>query len=80
MDSAAKSGGPEEAAVDGEAVRRAMRTPAGVNHWYLKVIDTLADSGKVGTVSIEGHDWAEVDFLTYIESATALTANWAAES
>jgi len=70
----------EGAALFREAVRRAMRTPEGVNHWYLKVIDTLADGGKVGTVSIEGCDWAEVDFLTDIEQATALTERWAAES
>lgn len=68
----------EGAALFREAVRQAMRTPEGVNHWYLKVIDTLAASGKVGTVSIEGEDWAEVDFLTDIEEATALTDRWAA--
>lgn len=59
-----------------EAVRQAMRTPEGVNHWYLKVIDTLAGSGKVGTVSIAGLGWAEVDFLSDIEDATALTDQW----
>ncbi|WP_156840903.1 phosphocholine cytidylyltransferase family protein [Novosphingobium aquimarinum] len=60
-----------------EAVRTAMRTPEGVQHWYLKVIDSLAPSGKVGTTSIEGLDWAEVDFLNDIEIATALTDRWA---
>ncbi|MCB2051564.1 MAG: phosphocholine cytidylyltransferase family protein [Novosphingobium sp.] len=59
-----------------ETVRQTMRTPDGVNHWYLKVIDMIADSGKVGTVSIEGMDWAEVDFLNDIEIATALTDTW----
>lgn len=63
-----------------EAVRKAMRTPEGVQHWYLKVIDSLAPSGKVGTVSIEGQEWAEVDFLNDIEIATALTDRWAARS
>lgn len=61
-----------------EAVRAAMRTPEGVQHWYLKVIDGLADSGVVGTRSIAGQEWAEVDFLTDIEIATALTDRWAA--
>ncbi|MET1756979.1 phosphocholine cytidylyltransferase family protein [Novosphingobium sp. RD2P27] len=61
-----------------EAVRQAMRTPEGVQHWYLKVIDSLAPTGKVGTASIEGQDWAEVDFLNDIEIATALTDRWAA--
>lgn len=59
-----------------EKVRQTMRTPTGVNHWYLKVIDMIAASGKVGTKSIEGLDWAEVDFLNDIEIATALTDRW----
>lgn len=60
-----------------EAVRQAMRTPEGVQHWYLKVIDSLAPTGKVGTVSIAGEEWGEVDFLNDIEFATALTDRWA---
>ena len=59
------------------AVRAAMRTPEGVQHWYLKVIDKLAATGKVGTVSIEGREWAEVDFLNDIEIARELTDRWA---
>lgn len=59
-----------------EAVRAYMRTPEGVQHWYLKVIDSLAHTGKVGTVSIEGLGWAEVDFLNDIEIATQLTDGW----
>ena len=59
-----------------EAVRAAMRTPEGVQHWYLKVIDSLAPTGKVGTLSIQGLDWAEVDFLTDIEIATRVTDRW----
>jgi len=54
-----------------------MRTPAGVENWYLKVIDALAPTGKVGTVSIEGLEWGEVDFLNDIEAATLLTDRWA---
>jgi choline kinase len=60
-----------------EAVRAAMRTPEGVQHWYLKVIDGLAPTGKVGTLSIEGLGWGEVDFLNDIEAATKLTDTWA---
>lgn len=71
----------EGAALFREAVRAWMRTPEGVQHWYLKVIDSLAPTGKVGTVSIEGLGaqgpcWAEVDFLNDIEIATALTDRW----
>lgn len=60
-----------------DAVRAAMRTPEGVQHWYLKVIDSLAPTGKVGTVSIEGLGWAEVDFLNDIEIAAKLVEKWA---
>lgn len=64
-----------------EKVRAAMRTPNGVNHWYLKVIDSLArECDQVGTLSIEGLGWAEVDFLTDIEIATALTDRWVAQA
>lgn len=63
-----------------EAVRRAMRTPEGVQHWYLKVIDSLAPTGTVGTVSIQGlgpkPQWAEVDFLNDVEIAAKLTDTW----
>lgn len=61
-----------------DTVRQAMRTPEGVQHWYLKVIDSIAPTGKVGTVSIQGSEWAEVDFLNDIEIATRLTDRWAA--
>lgn len=57
-------------------VEEYMRTPAGVENWYLKIIDALAPTSKVGTVSIEGMAWAEVDFLNDIEIATRLTDRW----
>ena len=53
-----------------------MRTPQGVEHWHLKVIDSLAPTGKVGTLSIEDMGWGEVDFLNDIEVATKLTDGW----
>jgi len=61
-----------------DTVEAFMRTPAGVENWYLKIIDSIAPTGKVGTVSIEGLDWAEVDFLNDIEAATKLTDRWLA--
>jgi choline kinase len=39
-----------------------MRTGAGIKSWYLKAIDTLAQRGAVGIVSIDGLRWGEVDF------------------
>ena len=55
-----------------------MRTPEGVQNWYLKAINAIAAEAIVGTVSIEGMEWAEVDFPADVEAATALTAKWAA--
>ncbi len=59
-----------------ESVRQKMRERDGVEHWYLKVIDMIAGTGQVGTCTITGSEWAEVDFLTDIENATELTRRW----
>ena len=58
------------------AVEAMMRTPVGVENWYLKVIDQLAPTGKVRTLSIEGMEWGEVDFLNDVDVAEKLTARW----
>jgi choline kinase len=58
-------------------VDRMMRTPEGTRRWYLRAIDALAQDGaEVGTVSIKGEDWQEVDFPEDLELATALTERW----
>lgn len=59
-----------------DTVEAFMRTPAGVENWYLKIIDAIAPGGKVGTVSIEGMEWGEVDYLTDIEICSRLTERW----
>jgi len=63
-----------------DQVEAMMRTPEGVLNWYLKAIHALASSGVVGTVSIEGLKWAEVDFPEDLPIARALTESWAAGS
>lgn len=60
-----------------DKVEEMMRTPEGVTLWYLRAINEIAPSGSVGTVSIKGMDWAEVDFPHDIEIATELTGRWA---
>ena len=41
-----------------------MRTQEGVCAWFLKAIDVLADStGQVGTLSVDGRRWMEVDTI-----------------
>lgn len=63
-----------------EKVEAMMRTPDGVKRWYLRAMDELAPTGVVGVVSIEGMDWAEVDFPADIETARALTSRWASNA
>lgn len=43
------------------ALRRAVREPGGRAAWYLAVVDALARSDRVETVSIHGLRWWEVD-------------------
>ncbi|HWT13460.1 MAG TPA: phosphocholine cytidylyltransferase family protein [Allosphingosinicella sp.] len=61
-----------------EGVERMLRTPEGTASFYLRVIDRLADTGVVTTVSAAGLAWAEVDFPTDLEAARRLTDRWAA--
>jgi L-glutamine-phosphate cytidylyltransferase len=55
-----------------QAIEQAMCEPSGVAHWYLSVIDALAGHATVGTVSIEGMAWAEVDFPQDVAAAEAV--------
>lgn len=60
-------------------VERTLRTPEGLRRWYLSVIDTIAkETGAVGTVSIEGLEWGEMDFPADVERNRDLTARWMA--
>jgi len=61
-----------------EAVDRMMRTAEGTSHFYLRVIDRLADTGIVAAASIHGLQWAEVDYPADLEAARRLTEGWAA--
>jgi choline kinase len=60
-----------------DEVDRMMRGPDGTRRWYLRAIDSLAQSGAdVRCVSIRGEEWQEVDFPADVELARALTADW----
>jgi len=52
-----------------ETLEQTMRTPNGLNWWYLKAIAVLAEKAQVETCSIEGLTWGEVDFLPDLEVA-----------
>ena len=67
--------GPE-AFVD--AAERLLRAADGTSHFYLRVIDRLADTGIVAAESIENLEWAEVDYPADLEAARALAARWSA--
>lgn len=58
-------------------VDRMMHTAEGTRRWYLRAIDALAAEIEIGTVSIKGEEWQEVDFPEDVEKAQALTAAWA---
>ena len=59
-----------------DTVDAVMHTPEGTKSWYLKVINRIAEASYVGTVSIKGHEWGEVDFPADVIAARALTARW----
>ena len=44
------------------AMRSALKDQATLKRWYLSIIDELSREGGVGTVSIEGLAWSEIDF------------------
>lgn len=59
-----------------DTVERLMHTPEGTASWYLRAIDRLAGTLPIATLSIEGLEWAEVDYPQDYETATRLAARW----
>jgi choline kinase len=60
-------------------LERAVRQPDGLKRWYLSVIDELArEPGQVRVRSIEGLDWAEMDFPEDVARNTEMTDRWLA--
>ncbi|WP_309644361.1 nucleotidyltransferase, partial [Phenylobacterium sp.] len=59
------------------AVEAALRTPEGLKRWYLSVINDLAAGGAdVAVASIQGLDWAEMDFPADVAKNLELTQAW----
>jgi len=48
-------------------VERAMRKPEALRAWYLSVVNTLAAEGGVGSTSIRGMWWREIDSAEDLE-------------
>ena len=57
-------------------IEQLMLTQESLQKWYLSTIDLLAKDNNVGICSINGLEWAEVDFVQDLEIAKKLTAKW----
>ena len=57
-------------------IERLMRGPDGLVRWYLSAIDELAMAGIVGTVSIHGLGWCEVDDPKDFSRAESVVRSW----
>jgi choline kinase len=43
------------------ALEAAVRKPRALQHWYLSVVNELAQTHPIDTISIRGHWWREID-------------------
>jgi len=59
-----------------EALERAMAEPAGLKQWFPSAIGELAKTTDVRVLSIDGHEWCEVDFPVDLQFARSLVASW----
>jgi choline kinase len=58
-------------------IERTMRTPEGTGLWYLSAIHRLANAAtNVQVASIEGLEWAELDFPADLENCRAIATGW----
>lgn len=70
---------PQGAAAFVQVIDRAMRSGEGLKRWYLSAINELAQAGQeVSVASIEGLDWAEMDFPADVVRNLELTKAWKA--
>jgi len=56
----------------------ALRQPGGIGRWYLSVIHSLAQTGVVQVVSVQGERWGEVDYPRDLAEAEKLAGRWKA--
>lgn len=59
-----------------DEINQRMYQPQALQQWYLSAIDKLAQQGHVGTCSIHGKDWTELDFVHDLEQAQELVEKW----
>ncbi|HEY9233437.1 MULTISPECIES: phosphocholine cytidylyltransferase family protein [Phenylobacterium] len=67
----------EGAAMFVAMVEEALRTPEGLKRWYLSAINEMAQAGDaVHVASIQGLEWAEMDFPEDVARNQQLTESW----
>jgi len=71
---------PEGATLFREQICHDIHQAEALSRWYLSVIDQLASTGNVGTISIHGLDWTELDFVHDLEIARTMVSKWAKQS
>jgi choline kinase len=61
------------------ALERAAASPLAPTQWYLSVINDMAGEGLVRTLSVDGLEWTEIDYLRDLEKAELLVSGWQVE-
>jgi choline kinase len=67
---------PKGAKLFRDTIEGLMYSPESLQKWYLSIIDQLASQKHVGTCSIHGLEWTEVDFIQDLEKAQQLAQKW----
>jgi L-glutamine-phosphate cytidylyltransferase len=67
---------PEGAKLFKDTIEELMYSPESLQKWYLSIIDQLASQQHVGTCSIHGLEWTEVDFVQDLDRAQQLAEKW----
>ena len=67
---------PQGANLFKDTIEKLMYSPDSLQKWYLSIIDKLATHDHVGTCSIHGLEWTEVDFVQDLEQAQKLAEKW----
>lgn len=66
----------EGAAQFRRGLEQAIDNPHAANWYYLSLVSEMASRGLVRIISIDGLQWAEVDFLHDLDRAQAVVESW----
>lgn len=62
-----------------DGLTEVLRTPDGLRHYYLSVINGLAGTGQVEAWDIAGQAWSEIDFPADLTQAERVADAWLRE-